>query len=107
MHSHLGQPSVGHGRCHVRVVRLAAAVGRGARVEQAQARFGGGVPGDVAVSEDQDVEVGVALGAAPLTALGGTGLVDDTETQAVQVDAGDLGKAGAAGPGRRCCRTPR
>src|SRR5215210_6622307 len=57
--------------------------------------MGGGVPGDVAVSEDQDVRVREAGGAACLAALGGTRLMDDREPQAVQIGVGDLGQSSA------------
>ncbi len=84
------QVAVGDRRRHERVVWLAAAVRRGAGVEQpdwsaAVRPFDRGVPGDVRVAEDDQVGVGVAE-ADPLVPVGGcSGLVHDHSPDPVEI----------------------
>ena len=85
-------------RRHPGVGRLAAAVGGRAGVEQAQRRAvgagRGGVPGDVAVPEDEHVDVRERGGAPAFPPGGGPGLVDHREPDAGQLHPGDLGQPG-------------
>ncbi|SBS75505.1 hypothetical protein MHPYR_230075 [uncultured Mycobacterium sp.] len=91
---HVGEHAgPGHGG-HVRAERLAAPVGRRARVQQPQPGPRGGVPRDVAVPEHQHVGAGIALRHPGFPARGGTGLMDDGEAQAVQRHVGAFGQPG-------------
>lgn len=82
-------PLIHHDR-HVSAVRLAPPVGRRSRVEQTQATGGRGVPGDVAVAEDEHVEVRATGAAAGFASTGVPGLVHHTETHALDVDTSFL-----------------
>ena len=90
-------PSAGDRRDE-RAVRLPAAVGGRAGVEQPQTRRRRRVPRDVAVPEDQHVGVGEARRAAQLPPLRIPGLVDDGEPDALDLGPGDLRQALAERP---------
>ncbi len=105
--STVAQRAVGDLRRHPGEGRLTAPVGGGAGVEQAQPGLGRGVPRDVAVPEDQHVDVRVGARAAPFPAGRGAGLVHHREPDAAQLDARHLGQPGPQRRRRRCCRTRR
>src|SRR6202012_4517823 len=74
-----GQLTVVDAGGHIGAERLPAAIRRRTRIEQAQPGAGDGVPGDVAVPENQDLAIGVLPRHPRLAAGRGTGLVDDGE----------------------------
>ena len=92
MQRDLLEPSARRHRGEVGAGRLPAAVGRRAGVEQSQPGRGRGVPRDVAVPEDQHVEVGEQVVAPALAALRQPGLVDHAEPDPLDLGARDRGQ---------------
>jgi hypothetical protein len=92
---HVGERRVVGRRRHVRAERLPATVGGRTRIKQAQTGFGGGVPRNVAVAEDQHVAVGVELRHPRLTSGRGARLMYHGEPQPAQRHIGAFGQSAA------------
>ena len=96
---------------HVRAARLAASVRRRSRIEQPQSTRPtrcGGVPGDVAVPEDQQVDVGIARRRSAALVRRAGPFRGRRRAERPRRSREQPQGAAPAGPVRRCCpRRPR